>query len=102
MPRSARASAAGYCYHVINRGNARAKVFHKDEDMEAFVRIMREAGIRVPMRVVACCLFPGRNRVGEVEAVAVKLSIDKRSNPPAEFIPRSGWRQQATEARESH
>ena len=22
----------GYCYHVINRGNARAEVFHKDED----------------------------------------------------------------------
>jgi REP element-mobilizing transposase RayT len=33
MPRSARASAGGYCYHVINRGNARAEVFHKDEDL---------------------------------------------------------------------
>jgi len=42
---------------VINRGNARAEVFHKDEDLEASVRIMREAGIRVPMRVVACCLM---------------------------------------------
>ena len=27
MPRTARASAGGYCYHVLNRGNARAKVF---------------------------------------------------------------------------
>jgi putative transposase len=42
---------------VINRGNARAQVFHKDEDLEAFVRIMGEAGIRVPMRVVAYCLM---------------------------------------------
>jgi len=57
MPRSARASAGGYCYHVINRGNARAEVFHKDEDLEAFVRIMGEAGLRVPMRVVAYCLL---------------------------------------------
>ena len=57
MPRSARASAGGYCYHVINRGNARAEVFHKDEDLDAFVRVMGEATIRVPMRVVAYCLM---------------------------------------------
>ena len=44
MPRSARASAGGYCYHVINRGNARAEVFHKDEDLVAFVRIMEIKG----------------------------------------------------------
>ena len=31
MPRTARASQANYCYHVLNRGNARATVFHKDE-----------------------------------------------------------------------
>jgi len=42
---------------VINRGNARAEVFHKEEDLGAFVRIMGEAGIRVPMRVVAYCLM---------------------------------------------
>ncbi len=58
MPRSARASAGGYCYHVINRGNARAEVFHKDQDFAAFLRNMSEAGIRVPMRVVSYCLMP--------------------------------------------
>lgn len=35
MPRTARASAAGFCYHVLNRGNARAEVFHKNEDFPA-------------------------------------------------------------------
>ncbi|MGA2703387.1 MAG: hypothetical protein ABSH35_20105 [Isosphaeraceae bacterium] len=40
MPRSARASAGGYCCYVINRGNARAGVFHKDDDFGAFVQIM--------------------------------------------------------------
>jgi len=35
---------------VIDRGNATAEVFHKDEDLGAFVRIMGEACIRVPMR----------------------------------------------------
>jgi REP-associated tyrosine transposase len=43
---------------VINRGNARAEVFHKDDDWDAFVRILGEASIRVPMRVVAYCLMP--------------------------------------------
>jgi len=63
MPRSARASGGGYCYHVINRGNAKAEVFHKDENFGAFVRIMGESRIRVPMRVVAYCLMPNHFRL---------------------------------------
>jgi putative transposase len=43
---------------VINRGNARAEVFHKQEDLASFLRIMGEAGLRVPMPVVAYCLMP--------------------------------------------
>ncbi|MDH5668385.1 MAG: hypothetical protein OEY86_10270 [Nitrospira sp.] len=31
MPRTARASVGGLCYHIINRGNARAEVFRKEE-----------------------------------------------------------------------
>ena len=58
MPRSARASAGGLCYHIINRGNARAEVFHKPEDFDAFLRIMGEAGVRMPMRIIAYCLLP--------------------------------------------
>jgi len=36
MPRTARASLGNWCYHILNRGNARAEVFHKDEDYAAF------------------------------------------------------------------
>ena len=32
MARTARASVGGVCYHVLNRGNGRAEVFHKKED----------------------------------------------------------------------
>ncbi len=53
MPRTARASAGGYCYHVINRGNGRATVFHKSRDYEVFLDMMAEASVRVPMRTVA-------------------------------------------------
>jgi putative transposase len=43
MPRIPRASLGGYCYHVINRGNARQEVFLKDADYEAFLEAMRAA-----------------------------------------------------------
>jgi putative transposase len=58
MPRTARASQGGYSYHVLNRGNACAKIFHKDGDYQAFQDMMAEASIRIPMRVLAYCLLP--------------------------------------------
>ena len=58
MPRTARASVGGYCYHVLNRGNARAEVFHRPGDYEAFLDTLAEASIRIPMRTLAYCLMP--------------------------------------------
>jgi len=58
MPRTARACVAGYCYHVLNRGNARSEVFHKPEDYAAFLRAIREASVRLPMPLLAYCLMP--------------------------------------------
>lgn len=58
MPRTARASQGGYCYHVLNRGNARRTVFHKDGDFTAFVKLLTQAGERVPLRLLAYCLMP--------------------------------------------
>ena len=58
MSRTARAAAGGYCYHVLNRGNARATVFQKPDDYRGFLDMMAEATLRVPMRVVAYALMP--------------------------------------------
>ena len=58
MPRTARACAGGYSYHVLNRGNARATVFHKPDDYDAFLDMMAEASLRIPMRILAYCLMP--------------------------------------------
>jgi putative transposase len=58
MPRTARASQGGYCYHVINRGNARQKVFRKQADFESFVQLIHDACDRIDMRVVAYCVMP--------------------------------------------
>lgn len=58
MARTARAAAGGVCYHVINRGNRRATVFHTPSDYESFIELMRHACDRTPMRVLAYCLMP--------------------------------------------
>jgi putative transposase len=58
MPRTARASQAGFCYHVLNRGNGRRTVFHKDGDYAAFLKLLRQAGERTGMRLLAYCLLP--------------------------------------------
>ena len=58
MPRTARASAANVCDHVLNRGNNRACVFHQDGDFQAFVDLLSEAKLRHPMRVLASCVLP--------------------------------------------
>ena len=46
MPRTARALLGGYGYHVPNRGNAPAEVFHDDQDYAAFVRLLAERAAR--------------------------------------------------------
>ena len=58
MPRIARATVGGICYHVINRGNRRAEVFHNHRDYQAFVKLMERACNRLPMRIVSYCLMP--------------------------------------------
>jgi putative transposase len=58
MPRTARASQGGFCYHVLNRGNGRRTVFHKDGDYIAFLKLLHQAGERTPVRLLAYCLMP--------------------------------------------
>src|SRR5262245_36763405 len=58
MPRNPRCPRGGYCYHVLNRGNGRRPIFHKDGHFAAFVKLLREAGERTPVRLLAYCLMP--------------------------------------------
>ena len=58
MPRTVRASQGGFSYHILNRGNARSKVFHKPEDYSAFLQTLNEASVRLPMPLLAYCLMP--------------------------------------------
>jgi putative transposase len=42
----------------LNRGNARAEVFHKPEDYDAFLKLFVNAGERHPIRILGWCLMP--------------------------------------------
>ncbi len=53
MGRPKRADEAGGIYHALNRGNARDDIFHKDEDFDAFERILGEAVERYPCRILS-------------------------------------------------
>jgi putative transposase len=60
MPRVARDvrdALGGYCYQVLNRGNGRQTVFHKEGGFAAFAKLLREAGERIDMRLLAYCVL---------------------------------------------
>jgi putative transposase len=58
MPRVGRIAPGGVIYHVLNRGNGRKTLFHKDADYAAFVKLLAEVTESVPVRVLAYCLMP--------------------------------------------
>jgi putative transposase len=58
MPRIVRGLGDDVVYHVINRGNGRQEVFHKDRDYEAFLKLMKAAKERHAVKVYGYCLMP--------------------------------------------
>jgi putative transposase len=58
MPRRPRICPAGTCFHVVNRAVARLTLFEKQEDYEAFERVLNETYSRVPLPVFAYAVMP--------------------------------------------
>jgi putative transposase len=58
MGRAHRAAQGGYVYHVLNRANARMRIFDDDADYLAFERVLAEAVERTQTRLLAYCLMP--------------------------------------------
>jgi putative transposase len=58
MPRPPRAIVANYCYHVLNRANRRAEVFHDSSDYAAFITLMAKAQEHEELPILAACLMP--------------------------------------------
>ena len=45
-------------YHVLNRGNGRMRIFHKDGDYQAFQRVLTEGMERYAVELFSFCLMP--------------------------------------------
>jgi putative transposase len=58
MPRINRVDVGGYCYHIINRANARLPIFFKEEDYLSFENVLEEAKEKYDMRIIAYILMP--------------------------------------------
>jgi putative transposase len=57
MPRPLRPIEEGLIYHVINRGNGRQDVFHKEADFEAFLSALGDLKKRKPFELYGYCLL---------------------------------------------
>ncbi len=58
MPRAPRIDVGGYAYHVINRANARVRIFELEEDYEQFEELLDKGVKRFNMRLLAYCVMP--------------------------------------------
>ncbi len=58
MPRQARVSVADVIYHVINRANGRATIFHTEKEYKHFISLVKEARDLTDMRILGYCIMP--------------------------------------------
>jgi len=58
MPRIARGIGDNIVYHIINRGNGRQEVFHKERDYAAFVELIKAAKEKWTIKLFGYCLMP--------------------------------------------
>jgi len=69
-------------FHVLNRANARARIFAKEDDYAAFERAMQETLARNPMRILGYLIMPNHwhlvlwpERDGELGAFMQRLTV---------------------------
>ncbi len=58
MPRQTRIDFGDHYYHVLNRANARVKIFETDKDYLLFEELLEEAQKLIDMNILAYCIMP--------------------------------------------
>ena len=58
MGRALRTDVGGEIYHILNRANARTKIFNTDTDYKDFEQILFEAVEKYKMRLIAYVIMP--------------------------------------------
>jgi putative transposase len=82
MPRQARLAPGGVIYHVLNRAAGRNRLFAKDADYAAFIRVLAQTVELTKMPVCGFCLMPNHwhlvlwpARDGDLARFMQKLTI---------------------------
>jgi putative transposase len=79
MGRPLWAAEGDYVYHVLNRANARLRIFD-DADHEAFERVLDQAVERKKARLLAYCLMPNHWHLAGL-APARRRAVALRGSP---------------------
>jgi putative transposase len=58
MPRIKRTDVGNHVYHVLNRANARVRIFDDNVDYQHFEAVLEEGLERFDMRLLAYCIMP--------------------------------------------
>jgi putative transposase len=58
MPRGARILLDNVCYHIINRGNQKQKIFLEDFDFERYLQFLKHFKKKYGFKVFGYCLMP--------------------------------------------
>ena len=74
MPRTARFIVPNYCYHLLNRSNKKARIFHERADYEQFLAVIHGAQQRRYVPILAACLMPNHFHLVVRPAQAEDLS----------------------------
>jgi hypothetical protein len=83
MPEGKRRFPGGTVFHVLNRGNGRQTLFFGSADYETFVRVVKEAWLIVPMRILGYCLIPCGPRVEQTARhLGLEATPGSRGRPP--------------------
>lgn len=58
MPRTLRIIESDRIYHVLNRSNAKNKIFETPNDYLAFEKVLLEAKEKYPVKILSYCIMP--------------------------------------------
>jgi putative transposase len=61
-------------YHVLNRGNGRQEVFHREDDYAGFVELIKKAKRRYAVKLFGYCLMPNHYHMVVMIEEAEELS----------------------------
>ncbi len=74
MPRINRGLVDEGVYHVLNRGNGRQEVFHREDDYAGFVELIKKAKRRYVVKLFGYCLMPNHYHMVVMIEEAEELS----------------------------